>query len=422
MTDTAAAAGHPPGQGWWVTQDPTELTNTAVTQAKDDLRRELAGAQMLLAERILRVEAILWDLDVRTKAEMSGSINSLEALLVQRIAGLEQIMKMLDGVLKNAPGERDELRARLQNDIAIAVSGLRELHEERFAAIQQQFEERDVRGEQEKKASKEALAAALLAQKESVAQQNDANTTAATKSEASFTKQTDQLVILISTLEKSLTDRITELKERIDRGEGQGQGQVVSTGTERYEATFAQADQIARSANTRALVSSVIAGLAVLVSVISVVILVVRKLARRRAPRRPRPQSPGQRVSPWHADRLRPLRHRIRLRPEERKHVLDADRVHPAAAVHLHHGHGPVQRLLCPRLGFLRGTAAPSAHKAPMPTTLSAVWARASTSGSSAFSSGSAMTLARRLNTPEKWLRRTGSRSSARGRPRPRLP
>ena len=53
-----------------------------------------------------------------------------------------------------------------------------------------------------------------------MSQQNEANTVAATKSETSFTKQIDQIGTLIATLEKSLTDRITELKERIDRGEG----------------------------------------------------------------------------------------------------------------------------------------------------------------------------------------------------------
>ena len=145
MTET-----HPPGQGWWVNQDPTELTNQAVGQAKDDLRRELAGMQQLLSERILRTETILRDLDIRSKAEISDSINSLEAILTQRIAGLEKIMKILDQALNRGPEQADDLRERLQTDIKIAVEGLRQLHEERFNAIQQQFNERDTRGDQER--------------------------------------------------------------------------------------------------------------------------------------------------------------------------------------------------------------------------------------------------------------------------------
>jgi hypothetical protein len=174
--------------------DPTALTATAVSQAKADLRRELAAQRELID---------------------------------QRLDGIENEMHLLAGTVRNAPDERDDLRRRLQQDIATAVSNLRELHSERFTAVQQQFDERDTRGEQEKKSSKEALDAALLAQKESVSQQNDANTTAATKSEVSFTKQIDAALLLIATLEKSLTDRITELKERIDRGEGAGQGAAV---------------------------------------------------------------------------------------------------------------------------------------------------------------------------------------------------
>jgi thymidylate synthase len=204
--------------------DPTLLTATAVTQAKDDLRRELQSQRELLSERISRLEAIIHDLDERLKDDVNGSVGALQKLFGQRITGLEVIMKMLDEALKNAPSDRDALRERLQTDIQIAVDNLRRLHEERFTAIQQQFTERDTRTDQEKKSSKEALDAALLAQKESVSQQNDANTTAATKSETSFTKQIDQIGTLIATLEKSLTDRITELKERIDRGEGQGAG------------------------------------------------------------------------------------------------------------------------------------------------------------------------------------------------------
>lgn len=274
MTDTKVEP--PPGQGWWVTQDPTELTNTAVTQAKEDLRRELSSSEQLLAERILRLETILRDLDVRGKAQVTDSVNSLEALLVQRINGLEQIMKMLDGILKSAPQQNDDLRERLQTDIKIAVEGLRQLHEERFNAIQLQFAERDTRGDQEKKASKEALDAALLAQKESVAQQNDANTTAATKTETNFTKQIDLVGTQITALDKSLTDRISEMKERIDRGEGQGAGRESALGSPYEAAIFQQTENAAKAATQRALIATVVSVLSVLTAVISILLVVTK--------------------------------------------------------------------------------------------------------------------------------------------------
>ena len=211
----------PPGFGDLVPRpDPTALTATAVSAAKTDLRRELLAQRELLGERISRLETIIHDLDSRFSSEVGRRIEALHDLLAQRDNGIEAELQILAGQAHDARSEREALRERLQADIGIAVASLQKLHEERFAAIGQQFTERDIRADQDKRASKDALDAALLAQKEAVAQQNDANTTAATKSETSFTKQIDQIGTLIATLEKSLTDRITELKERIDRGEG----------------------------------------------------------------------------------------------------------------------------------------------------------------------------------------------------------
>ena len=85
-------------------------------------------------------------------------------------------------------------------------------------------------------ASKQSLDAALLAQKELGAQQNDANSAAAAKAEASFTKQIDQIETIIQTMEKATDARITELKERIDRGEGSTAGATGSR-SERAQVT-----------------------------------------------------------------------------------------------------------------------------------------------------------------------------------------
>jgi hypothetical protein len=131
--------------------------------------------------------------------------------------------------LKVAPVERIPL------DIADAVGHLRELHGERFSSIMQmlvdmnlrtntQFTERDIRTEQAGKASTEALAAALQAAKELVGAQGEASAAAAIKSETAFTKQFEQIVATITTLTDAIDKRITELKERIDRGEGSDTG------------------------------------------------------------------------------------------------------------------------------------------------------------------------------------------------------
>ena len=206
--------------------DPSLLTAAATATAKEDLRREQAA---------------------------------LRELIDQRLDGIANELHILTANVRGAPAERDALRERLQQDIRTAVENLKALHDEKFEGVQQQFAERDTRGEQEKKSSKEALDAALLAQKESVSQQNDANTTAATKSETSFTKQIDQIGTLIATLEKSLTDRITELKERIDRGEGGAAGSAGYRAEHRLDT------------------GTVLQALITLAAVISIIIVILKK-------------------------------------------------------------------------------------------------------------------------------------------------
>ena len=102
---------------------------------------------------------------------------------------------------------------------------------ERFASIQKQFDERDVRTEQAAGAVKIAVDAALQAQKEAAGEASRSNATAATKSEASFTKQIDLLTVTIQTITKAFDDKIGagtasamnaigDVKDRVNRMEG----------------------------------------------------------------------------------------------------------------------------------------------------------------------------------------------------------
>jgi hypothetical protein len=181
-----------PGGGWVPVPDPTALTTA-------QLRRELATLREL-------VEA---------------QISTASAALTARLDAMDEANGLrLDGMR--------EVPAVIREQIA----HLKELHDEKFSSIALQFAERDTRTEQAAKASKEALDAALLAAKELVSQQNEANSATADKAEQSTIKQIDQIGIRIDTMQKALDDRITEIKERIDRGEGGTQG-VAAGRTER---------------------------------------------------------------------------------------------------------------------------------------------------------------------------------------------
>lgn len=229
------------GAGWAPVPDPTKLTTDAVATALTQVRREIAALE----------DGLRREIDNRT------------AIVNTRFDANDKATDLRIGVIASTP---DVLRGEIKE----AIAHLKALHEERFSAIQQQFTERDVRGEQEKKASKEALDAALLAQKESVSQQNDANTTAAAKTELNFTKQNDQTAVLIATLEKSLSDRLTELKERIDRGEGQGQGESAAT----IEARAVAAAQLAVANSHQGAAANRISANALLASAVGLLITV----------------------------------------------------------------------------------------------------------------------------------------------------
>jgi len=306
--------------GWKPIPDPTALTTEAVNRATDVFRRELsalrelhdkdvASLQTLMAARMDAMDAsTLHQFQQVTAGSVEHAlardkaVGSLREIMEERLGAMDRATQLLAQDLRAVPTSVDQsivsLRELMESRLAAVeqtavmqgkqaatfpmevraeISHLGSLHEEKFASIANQFSERDIRTDQASRAAKEALDAALQAAKELVGAQGEAAGAAAIKSETSFTKQIDQIGTIISTLEKALDARITELKERIDRGEGQGQGQASGVDTARFESVFAQSDQIARMAQSRAVISAVIAGIAVAVSVVTVIILLTKK-------------------------------------------------------------------------------------------------------------------------------------------------
>ena len=119
---------------------------------------------------------------------------------------------------------REREHATLQELIETKIKGIEDISEEKFAGITLQFKERDTRTVQAAETSQKALDAALLAAAALVNQQNEANATAATVQTLSFTKQIDQIIVLTERSQKAFDDRLAELKERIDRGDGNTSG------------------------------------------------------------------------------------------------------------------------------------------------------------------------------------------------------
>jgi hypothetical protein len=122
------------------------------------------------------------------------------------------------------------------------IASLDKVHEERFRSIGQQFAERDrsidkqfierdVRTEQTSRDSKVAVDAALQAAKEAVGEQNRSSSRAIQKTETATTKQIEQQALLLTTATRALDDKIDDLKERMTRIEGRGEGSTTTKAT-----------------------------------------------------------------------------------------------------------------------------------------------------------------------------------------------
>jgi len=132
-----------------------------------------------------------------------------KAVFEARLNGMDKAITLLQDIADKLPLQIDS-----------KVRNLERFHEEKFESVQTQFRERDVRSERESKDNKVAVDAALQAAKEAVTEQNKSNAVAQSKSEASFTKQIDQISTFITSAVKGLDDKINDLKERFSTGQG----------------------------------------------------------------------------------------------------------------------------------------------------------------------------------------------------------
>jgi hypothetical protein len=181
---TVAADDPRDGHDWRPVPDPTTLTT-------EQLRRELSALREIITARLDGYD--------RATQLLSETVNRTPTIVQTEISHVRELMTEKLGSLGGQA-------------------------EEKFASIEKQFEERDVRTSQAATAAGEALKAALQAAKEAVFEQAQAAAKAADKTELSTTKQIDLIQGQIKTLGDSFTDKIDDLKGRIDRGEGTSAG------------------------------------------------------------------------------------------------------------------------------------------------------------------------------------------------------
>jgi hypothetical protein len=161
--------------------DPTVLT----TQA---LQREIEAARERFDDKIVMVREVI------------------EA----RLDGNDDAIALLRETVDKAPELLDH-----------AIRQTRELIDERFRAIDTRFGERDIRNNAATSSNKEAITAALTAVRE-----------AGAKSETAFTKQIDQIMTLIGSTQKSIDDKVGDLKDRLTIIESRKVGEKEATTTQ----------------------------------------------------------------------------------------------------------------------------------------------------------------------------------------------
>jgi hypothetical protein len=128
--------------------------------------------------------------------------------LRREIANLKEIVEIRLSASSDA-------RVALHDLILAKLDVLANVTSQQFISINDKFAEKD-----------KAVSVGLSAQKEAAAAQQDSNTSATLKMEDNFTKLLDQGRELLSEVRRNTDVQISDIKSRLDKGQGQGEGKT----------------------------------------------------------------------------------------------------------------------------------------------------------------------------------------------------
>lgn len=198
------------------------------------------------------------DPTVLTTDQLLREVKSLKEILETRLNGMDTAIELLQHTSDRFPTRIDE-----------KIVALKEVHEEKFRSIATQFAERDTRTDQTSRDSKVAVDAALQAAKEAVGEQNRSSALAIAKSEAATQKQIDQQSLLIQGTAKASDEKIDDIKERLTRIEGKGEGVSADAASRQTEIRSRQSG----ASNNIALIGMIVGALIAIAGIIIAVIL-----------------------------------------------------------------------------------------------------------------------------------------------------
>ena len=222
------------------------MTEDIVSNTKMFSNVPIPDPSVITTQQITLVKAEL-------REEFRDKIENITKIFVTRLDAMDHADSLLHENLTRIPTDTDR-----------QVTHLKETSDEKFASIQLQFIERDVRSKAAEIAAQVAVGAALQAQKEAAAAQNDANAAAITKSELSVVKQIDGIQALIGSNTKALDEKIQSINSRLDRGEGIFRGNADT----RIEQRDFRTENREGNSNIIAIIAAVIAVMAIMIGII----------------------------------------------------------------------------------------------------------------------------------------------------------
>lgn len=210
--------------------------------------QQFAKSEMLVQKQLDRVRQDVTDAlraaaaqadeedpTVLTTQLVDRALGSYREIVETRFDGMDKAIRLVaselsltreqtnTAVLHNRE-DRDREITALREILVASIGNVSDVTFEKFNAVDTRFLERDTRTQQAADESRISLDAALAAAKEAVSEQNKANTEAIRKSELATQKQIDSLVALWTTGNKSVEDKIDDLKTRIGRIEAYATG------------------------------------------------------------------------------------------------------------------------------------------------------------------------------------------------------
>jgi len=142
------------------------------------------------------------------------TVLTTEALLREVLHVKELFTERVDGLEDKLESYQQSHTSQHRYEVQEAIQHLTELCAERFDGIKTQFVERDSRSKESTQSSKDAIAAALAAQKEAVE-----------KSEKATEKELDSIKTNFDTTIKSIEIQLNDLKSNINKAGGEVLGQ-----------------------------------------------------------------------------------------------------------------------------------------------------------------------------------------------------